>query len=90
MDDIAARRELVRPLFERLFSRASARCNARDLFCDTGSTQLSLTPIHRARRFVTCISSGNEHVGGWALAEKLLAPSESIVTLQEPTPVHKR
>lgn len=39
---------------------------------------------------MTCTSSESEHVGGWALAEKLLAPSESIVTLQEPTPVHKR
>lgn len=45
VDDIAARRKLVRPLFERLFSRASARYNARDLSCDTGSTQLSLTPF---------------------------------------------
>lgn len=45
VDDIAARRKLVRPLFERLFSRASARYGARDLFCDTDSTQLSLTPF---------------------------------------------
>lgn len=44
VDDIAARRKLVKPLFERLFRRSSARCNARDLF-DTGSTQLSPAPF---------------------------------------------